>query len=83
MMSGTYQITIIESDVVIENTGSLTADAESAFGNGTSIDVLNEGGGRELKIFDSLTSQIAYLAVLYRHDKEFSKNLSSLDQRLL
>ena len=69
---------IVERNVVIENTGSLTADGNSAFGNGTSIDVLNEGGGRELKIFDRLTSQIAYLAVLYRHDKEFSKKLSSL-----
>lgn len=68
----------IESDVVIENTGSLTTDGASGFGNGTSIDVLNEGGGRELRIFDSLTSQVAYLAVLYRHDREFSQKLTAL-----
>jgi NDP-sugar pyrophosphorylase family protein len=69
---------IIEENVSIENAGSVTTGDESTFGNGTSIDVLNEGGGRELKIFDRLTSQIAYLAVLYRHDREFSNNLSSL-----
>ncbi len=68
----------IDRDVVIENAGSLTSDHESTFGNGTTIEVLNEGGGRELQIFDRLSSQIAYLAVLYRHDRQFSDNLSAL-----
>lgn len=68
----------ISGNVSIENTGSLTTDGESSFGNGTEIEVLNEGGGRELSIFDRLSSQIAYLAVLYRHDSEFSAKLSGL-----
>jgi hypothetical protein len=38
----------IENNVVIENTGSLSVQGESAFGNGTEIEILNEGGGREL-----------------------------------
>ncbi|MGD0754072.1 MAG: DUF4954 family protein [Bacteroidales bacterium] len=69
---------LIEENVVIENAGSLTTSDESTFGNGTSIDVLNEGGGRELQIFDRLSSQIAYLAVLYRHDQQFTKKLSAI-----
>lgn len=66
---------IIEENVAIENVGSLIVKEESTFGNGIEIEVLNEGGGRELPIFDKLSSQIAYLAVLYRHDKDFTKKL--------
>ena len=45
----------------------VSMDGESAFGNGVSIEVLNEGGGRELKLFERLSAQLAYLAVCYRH----------------
>ena len=66
---------IIEENVAIENVGSLIVKEESTFGNGIEIEVLNEGGGRELPIFDRLSSQIAYLTVLYRHDKDFTNKL--------
>ncbi len=62
----------IADNVTIENAGSVVMTGESTFGNGTEIDVLNEGGGRGLPIFDILSSQVAYLTVLYRHDKEFT-----------
>ena len=62
----------IAENVTIENVGSVVMTGESTFGNGTEIDVLNEGGGRGLPIFDILSSQVAYLTVLYRHDKEFT-----------
>ncbi len=68
----------IAGNVRIENVGSLEMTGESAFGNGTEIEVLNEGGGRGLPIFDRLSSQIAYLAVLYRHDKDFTSRLLGL-----
>jgi NDP-sugar pyrophosphorylase family protein len=66
---------IIETNVAIENVGSMVVNEASTFGNGTEIEVLNEGGGRELPIFDRLSSQIAYLTVLYRHDKDFTDRL--------
>jgi len=69
---------IIEGNVAVSNVGSLIVDGESAFGNGTEIEVLNEGGGRELPVFDRLSSQTAYLAVLYRHDKDFTDKLLQL-----
>ena len=69
---------IIGDNVLIENVGSLVMDGESTFGNGVEVDSLNEGGGRGLPIFDRLTSQIAYMAVLYRHDKEFTARLMSM-----
>jgi hypothetical protein len=68
----------IEAQVLISNVGSLSVDGETTFGNGIEIEVLNEGGGRELPIFDRLSSQIAYLAVIYRHDREFTEKLLGL-----
>ena len=68
----------IEKNVVIENLGELSMSKESYFGNGVTLDILNEGGGRELIIYDKLSAQIAYLQVLYRHDKEFSDKLEKI-----
>ncbi len=58
---------VIEDDVVIENVDLLAVDGESSFGNGVEAEVVNEGGGREIPIFDKLTSQTAYLMAFYRH----------------
>jgi NDP-sugar pyrophosphorylase family protein len=54
--------------VIIEHVHSISVSGSSSFGNGFEIEVLNEGGGRELKIFDRLTAQLAYILVSYRHN---------------
>jgi NDP-sugar pyrophosphorylase family protein len=69
---------IIEGNVAVSNVGSLVVNDESAFGNGTEIEVLNEGGGRELPVYDRLSSQTGYLTVLYRHDKDFTDKILHL-----
>jgi hypothetical protein len=58
---------VIENDVIIENVDMLAVDGVSSFGNGTPVSVLNETGGREIPIFDSLSAHLAYILVLYRH----------------
>ena len=68
----------VEDGAVVERVNEISMSGESAFGNGTEIEVLNEGGGRELKIYDELTSQVAYLSVLYRHDRELINALNNL-----
>lgn len=68
----------IKQGVRIENTLSLAVQGETSFGNGTEIDVLNEGGGRELTLFDTLSSQIAYMLVNYRYDETFITNLKEI-----
>ncbi len=68
----------IESQVAIENVGSLIVKGETTFGHGTRLEILNEGGGRELPIFDQLSSQIAYLMVLYQHDPSLINRLNAL-----
>jgi len=68
----------IANGAAIENVGTIVVNGETTFGNGFEIDVLNEGGGRELPIFDQLTAQIAYLMVVYRHDKLLTEKLSAI-----
>jgi hypothetical protein len=68
----------IGDNVVIENTGTVAVTGPTAFGNGVRINVLNEAGGRELIIFDILSSQIAYLMVTCRHEPAFIERLTNL-----
>lgn len=68
----------VMDDVIIENCKSIIVEGNSGFGNGVELDVLNEGGGRTLPIFDILSSQIAYLLVNYRHDSLFIEKLLSI-----
>ena len=51
----------------IENVNSLVVDGTSTFGNGVRVPVMNEGGGREIPIFDGLSAHLAYVLTLYRH----------------
>jgi len=68
----------IEDRVIIEHTHSVAVNASSSFGNGFEIEVLNEGGGRELKIFDRLSSQLAYMLVSYRHDAKLISAINGM-----
>ena len=68
----------IGEKTLIENVGCLTVEGTSSFGNGTKIEVLNEGGGRTLPIYDCLTAQIAYLLVLYRDRPQMVAKLESM-----
>ncbi len=60
----------INDKAIIENVNTISVSAASSFGNGFEVEVLNEGGGRELMIFDRLTAQLAYILVCYRHDPD-------------
>jgi len=60
----------ISDKVVIENVDTLSVNGPTSFGNGFEIEALNEGGGRDLMIFDRLSAQLAYILVCYRHDPE-------------
>ncbi len=56
----------IGSGVVISGVNSLSTRSGDRFGNGVRVSVLNEAGGREVAIYDELSSQIAYLMAMYR-----------------
>lgn len=68
----------IGDNVIIENTNLIVTDGSSTFGNGVRVPVMNEGGGRELAIYDNLSSHLAYILTLYRHDTELIRNIEKM-----
>ena len=46
---------------------AILVDGRSTFGNGVRVPVMNEGGGREIPIFNELSASLAYILTLYRH----------------
>ncbi|MDX9812125.1 MAG: DUF4954 family protein, partial [Bacteroidales bacterium] len=58
---------IIEDEVFIRNCGKIFTEGNTSFGNGTEVAVLNETGGRSVKIWDRLSAHQAYIIALYRH----------------
>jgi NDP-sugar pyrophosphorylase family protein len=62
----------------IENVNLLVVDGISSFGNGVKVPVMNEGGGREIPIFDYLSAPLAYILTLYRHRPQMIENVQKL-----
>jgi len=71
----------IEPGVIVDRVDVLEVGGVTAFGNAVKIEILCEAGGRELPIYDGLTSQIAYLLVLYRHDTALTSALTAMIER--
>jgi hypothetical protein len=65
----------------IEDVGVLQADQGNLFGNGVQVEALNEGGGREVTLFNELSAQFAYLQCLVRWRPKLIENLSRLAAR--
>jgi len=69
---------IIEDDVVINNIDLLAVEGPSCFGNGTEVAVVNEGGGREIPIYDHLSAHTAYIIAFYRHRPKAIEKLQKM-----
>ncbi len=69
---------VIEDDCIIDHIDLLAVEGETTFGNGTKAVVINEGGGREVTIFDGLTAQIAYIIALHRHRTKVRERIEKL-----
>ncbi len=68
----------IGNHTYIENVDLIVNEGPSAFGNGVEVSVLNETGGREVKIYDRLSAQIAYVLAMYRHRPALIGRLNSM-----
>ncbi len=68
----------IEDDVVIHNVTTIAIDGESTFGNGVLVEAINEGGGREIPIYDYLSAHVAYIMSLYRHKPKLVSTLKNM-----
>ncbi|MBN2376364.1 MAG: DUF4954 family protein, partial [Sedimentisphaerales bacterium] len=71
----------IGNQVSVENVGTISCSTGATFGNGVEIEVLNEGGGREVILFDELSAQFAYLTCLHRYRPDVVKNLNAIAQK--
>ncbi len=69
---------IIEENVVIHNITTLAVDGESTFGNGIKVEAINEGGGRDIPIYDYLSTHVAYMMSLYRHRPKLVSSLKAM-----
>ena len=63
----------------IENVNAILVDGKTTFGNGVRVPVMNEGGGREIPIFNELSASLAYILTLYRHRP---KMIHELEQQI-
>ncbi|MDR2854089.1 MAG: DUF4954 family protein [Prevotellaceae bacterium] len=69
----------IADGAYIENVNSIGTNGISTFGNGVKIAVVNEGGGREIPIFNELSAPLAYLLAFYRHKTKF---INTVEQKI-
>ena len=67
----------------IENVDLVYVDGESTFGNGVEVSVLNETGGREVRIHEKLGAQIAYVVTMYRYRPDLIDHLNALTDKLV
>jgi len=68
----------IRDNVVIENVDTISVNGPTSFANGFEVEALNEGGGRDLMIFDRLSAQLAYILVCYRHDPDLIAAINAM-----
>lgn len=68
----------IEDEVIIDDVDIISVEGETTFGNGIEVSVLCETGGREVKICDHLSAQMAYIYAMYRDRKNTIKILDKI-----
>ncbi len=71
----------IGDSALIENIGLMEAHASASFGNGVEVVALNEAGGREVPLFNSFSSQFAYLVCVYRYRSDLLTRLLEMARR--
>lgn len=65
----------------IENINAIVMDGKGSFGNGVRVAVMNEGGGREVPIYDHLSAHLAYILTLYRHRPKMLEKVYAMIDR--
>lgn len=68
----------IADNVIVEDVGLLAVEAGTTFGCGTLVDVVNEGGGRGVKLYPELSAQVAHLLATHRYRPKLIEKLEAL-----
>ncbi len=68
----------IGKNVYIENVDKIVVNGSSSFGNGVKVATMIESGGREVSIFDNMSSQFAFMDVFYRQSTLLTEKLQTI-----
>jgi hypothetical protein len=68
----------IGDGAVIVDVGVIATGKGASFGNGVVVEAVNEAGGREVKLFDELSSQYAYLTSMHRYRPKMVERLNAM-----
>ena len=68
----------IGNNVSIIDCGSVVADTDSTFGIGHEVSVVNEVGGREVRLSADLTNNIAYIVAMHRYNQQMIQGYNRL-----
>ena len=68
----------VEDGAVIADVGTMATRPGATFGNGVEVETVNEGGGREVRIFSEMSSQFAYLYAMYRYRPQLIEKLEAM-----
>jgi hypothetical protein len=71
----------IGNGALVENIGVMETSSGARFGNGVEVAALNEAGGREVPLFNDLSSQFAYLVGVQRYRTTLVKRLQEIAKR--
>jgi hypothetical protein len=68
----------IDSGAVVTDVGTMICKPGATFGNGVELETVNEGGGREIRIFSELSSQFAYIYTMHRYRAQLIEKLERI-----
>ncbi len=68
----------IGDGAVVTDVGQMVTRAGAAFGNGVVLEPVNEGGGREVPMFNEMSSQFAYVMSMHRYRTEMTLRLQEI-----
>jgi len=68
----------VEDGAVITDVGTMVTQPGATFGNGVELETINEGGGREVRIFNEMSSQFAYIYGMHRYRPQLIEKLEGM-----
>lgn len=68
----------IGNNVSIIDCGTIIADSDTTFGIGHEVAVVNEAGGREVRLSADLTNNIAYIVAMHRYNQSMIQGYNKL-----
>jgi hypothetical protein len=69
---------IVEENCMLINVASLTVDGENTFGNGITVNPVNEGGGRQVSLYNELSVHTAYMIAFYGDKPKLSARIKEM-----